>query len=328
MEQQLVERVTETNPGGPGPVVNRAERPATMQADRPAAARRRGAPSPDRGRGSSVTVVTPRRGWFDWRLGELWRYRDLITLFVWRDFVSLYKQTVLGPVWHILQPLLTTLTFTVVFGGVAGLSTEGLPPFLFYMAGIIGWNYFATCLTNTSRTLIAHAPMLGKVYFHRLVIPLSIVLSNLIGFAIQLAILLVAMATYAATGTTLTFSGWTVAVPFMVLLLAGYALGGGIIVSGLTTKYRDLAHLVTFGIQLMMFVTPVIYPLSGVSARYRALLLLNPLTPLIEGLRKGFLGVGSVTVEQVAVSGAVMLVTLVAGVALFSRVERTFMDTV
>ena len=326
MEQQLVERVTETNPGGPGPVVNRAERPATMQADRPTAARRRGAPSP--GRGSSVTVVTPRRGWFDWRLRELWRYRDLITLFVWRDFVSLYKQTVLGPVWHILQPLLTTLTFTVVFGGVAGLSTEGLPPFLFYMAGIIGWNYFATCLTNTSRTFIAHAPMLGKVYFHRLVIPLSIVLSNLIGFAIQLAILLVAMAAYAATGTTLTFSGWTVAVPFMVLLLAGYALGGGIILSGLTTKYRDLAHLVTFGIQLMMFVTPVIYPLSGVSARYRALLLLNPLTPLIEGLRKGFLGVGSVTVEQVAVSGAVMLVTLVAGVALFSRVERTFMDTV
>ena len=276
----------------------------------------------------TVTVITPARGWFDWRLRQLWRYRDLVGLFVWRDFVSVYKQTILGPAWHIVQPLLTTLTFTMVFSRVAQLSTDGAPAFLFYMAGYIPWTYFSSSLNGTSKTFVANAPLLGKVYFHRLVIPLSLVMSNLMAFGIQMAIFGALLATYVAIGTPLHLTSWALLIPVLLVMLAGYSLGAGVIVCALTTRYRDLAHLVTFGIQLLMYVTPVIYPISAVPSRYRWLLELNPLVPLIEGFRRGLLGVGTVSMGQVGVSFAIMLLLLATALMLFTRVERTFMDTV
>jgi lipopolysaccharide transport system permease protein len=275
-----------------------------------------------------LTIITASRGWFDWRLRQLWRYRDLISLFVWRDFVSVYKQTILGPAWHVIRPLITTLIFTVVFSRMAGLSTDGAPPFLFYMVGNVAWAYFSNCLDNTSKTFVANAALLGKVYFHRLVIPVSLVISNLIAFGIQLAILLVVMAVYALSGVSLHVTAWMLLTPLLLLILAGYALGGGVIVCALTTRYRDLSYLVTFGVQLLMYLSPVIYPLSSVPERYRWAAKLNPLTPVFEGFRRGFLGVGSVTVGQLAVSCVVMLAVLVAGTMIFTRVERTVMDTV
>lgn len=277
---------------------------------------------------SAVTLITASRSWFDWRLRQLWRYRDLISLFVWRDFVSVYKQTILGPAWHIVRPLVTTLIFTVVFSRMAGLSTDGAPPFLFYMVGNIAWAYFSSCLDNTSKTFVANAALLGKVYFHRLVIPVSLVLSNLIAFGIQLGILLVVMALYAISGVSLHLTGWVFLTPVLLVILAGYALGGGIIVCALTTRYRDLSYLVTFGVQLLMYLTPVIYPLSAVPARYRWAANLNPLTPVFEGFRVGFLGAGTVTLAQLTMAFGLMLAVLAAGTMLFTRVERTFMDTV
>jgi lipopolysaccharide transport system permease protein len=274
------------------------------------------------------TLILPQRGWFDWRLGQLWRYRDLISLFVWRDFVAVYKQTILGPAWHLIRPLITTLIFTVVFSRIAGLSTDGAPPFLFYLVGNIAWAYFATCLDNTSKTFVANAALLGKVYFHRLVIPVSLVVSNLIAFGIQFGILLAVMAIYVVSGVSLQLNAWLLVTPLLLVILAGYALGGGIIVCAMTTRYRDLSHLVTFGVQLLMYLTPVIYPVSAVPAQYRWAADLNPLTPVFEGFRVGLLGVGSVTLDQLAGSFALMLVVLAAGVMLFTRVESTFMDTV
>ena len=275
-----------------------------------------------------TTCITPHQGWMDWRLRQLWRYRDLISLFVWRDFVSVYKQTILGPAWHVIQPLLTTLTFTVIFGNVAKLPTDGTPPFLFYLAGTVAWSYFSNCLINTSKTFVGNAHLLGKVYFHRLTIPISIVLSGLISFGIQFAIFLAALVFYTTTGHPVHPTRWLLLAPLFLLMLAGYGLGGGIIVSALTTRYRDLANLVAFGVQLLMYATPVIYPISIVPAKYRWITELNPLTPIIEGFRQGFLGVGSVGVSQLGVSFGLMVIVLATGLMLFTHVERTFMDTV
>ena len=275
-----------------------------------------------------TSVITPHRGWLDWRLRQLWRYRDLITLFVWRDFVSVYKQTILGPLWHIIQPLLTTITFTIMFGRIAKLSTEGVPAFLFYLSGNVMWSYFANNINKTSITFVGNAALLGKVYFHRLVIPISIALSNLISFAIQLGIFLVFFAIYYFHGANVHFTAWVLCVPLFLLMLAGYGLGGGIIVSALTTRYRDLANLVAFGVQLLMFATPVIFPVSAIPEKYRWVLQYNPLTPVIEGFRLGFLGAGHVTLMQLGISFGVMLVVLSIGLMLFTHVEKTFMDTV
>lgn len=277
---------------------------------------------------SFTTVITPHRGWFDWRLDELWRYRDLITLFVWRDFVSVYKQTILGPAWHIIKPLFTTLIFTLVFGRIAGLSTDGAPQFLFYMTGNIAWTYFATTLDNTAKTFVSNSALLGKVYFHRMVIPISLIFSNLIAFGIQFSMLLLAMAFYAFSGQPVHVTWWVLLTPVLLAILAGYSLGGGIIICAMTTRYRDLSYLVTFGIQSLMFVTPVIFPLSSVPENYRWIAALNPLTPVFEGFRLALLGVGTVTAGQLLTSGAIMLVVLAGGMMLFTRVERTFMDTV
>lgn len=275
-----------------------------------------------------TTVITPHRGWMDWRLRQLWRYRDLIALFVWRDFTALYKQTILGPGWHVVQPILTTLTFTVVFSAVARLPTDGVPPFLFYLAGTVAWTYFATTLSTTSNTFVTNASLLGKVYFHRMTIPISIAITNCISFAIQFTIFLLVLAYFVVTGTELHLTRWVLMAPVLLVLLAGYGLGGGIIVSALTTRYRDLAKLVTFGVQLGMFLTPVVYPLSLVPSSLRPLVELNPLTPVLEGFRLAFLGVGTVTVQQLAMSGAGMIVLLVVGLMLFTHIERSFMDTV
>lgn len=275
-----------------------------------------------------TTVITPHRGWLDWRLKQLWRYRDLISLFVWRDFVSVYKQTILGPLWHIIQPLLTTITFTIIFGKIAKLPTNGVPPFLFYLSGIVGWTYFANNITKTSSTFVTNSALLGKVYFHRLVIPISIAISNLISFAIQLGIFLAFFALFYFKGAPVHFTGWIFCTPLFVLMLAGYGLGGGIIVSALTTRYRDLTQLVAFGVQLLMYATPVILPLSFMSQKYRWILRDNPLTPIIEGFRLGFLGAGEVTSLQLGISFGVMIAVLVIGIMLFTHVEKTFMDTV
>jgi len=275
-----------------------------------------------------TTMITPHRGWLDWRLKQLWRYRDLISLFVWRDFVSLYKQTILGPLWHIVQPLLTTITFTIIFGKIANLPTNGIPPFLFYMSGIVGWTYFSNNITKTSSTFVTNSALLGKVYFHRLVIPISIAISNLISFFIQFAIFLIFLAVYYFQGFPVHMTYWACYTPLFLLMLAGYGLGGGIIVSALTTRYRDLTQLVAFGVQLAMYVTPVIYPLSKAGPHYRWLLQYNPLTPVVEGFRLGFLGAGDVTLTQLGISFGVMLILLAIGTMLFTHVEKTFMDTV
>jgi lipopolysaccharide transport system permease protein len=274
-----------------------------------------------------VTVITPHRGWFDWRLRQLWRYRDLVSLFVWRDFVSVYKQTILGPAWHLIRPLFTTITFTIVFGQIAGLATDGVPPFLFYMLGNIAWTYFSTSLENTSRTFIDNAGLLGKVYFHRLAIPVSIVISNFVAFGIQFSLFLVVLGYYRYTGANVHFTSWVLLSPALLFILAGYSLGGGIIVCALTTRYRDLKHLITFGIQLFLYLTPVIYPISAVPAGARWVTALNPLTPIFEAFRYAFLGSGTVTIDDLALSFGIMSLVLIGGLMLFTRVERTFMDT-
>ena len=274
-------------------------------------------------------VIAPKGAWFDLKLGELWRYRDLIMLFVYRDFVSVYKQTLLGPLWHIIQPLLTTLVFTVVFGNIAQLSTEGLPPVLFYMAGITIWNYFATCLIKTSNTFVSNAAIFGKVYFPRLAVPVSNVIAALFSFGVQFLLFL---GFYAYFYLFLDFRPnlniYVLLLPLYVLLMAVLSLGLGIIISALTTKYRDFTHLVAFGVQLLMYASPVIYPLSSISEKYRILFLLNPITPIIEGFKYSFLGEGLFSWPLLAYSCISTVLIFLLGVLLFNRIEKTFMDTV
>ncbi len=273
-------------------------------------------------------IIRPQRGWFDLRLDELWHYRDLIMVFVRRDFVATYKQTILGPLWYLIQPLLTTITFTIIFGNIARLSTDGLPPFLFYMAGTVLWSYFAAALTKTSSTFTANAGLFGKVYFPRLAVPLSLLVSNLVGFGIQFGLFLVFLAYFGLRGAAIHPNGWVLLTPLLLLLMAGLGLGFGIIISSLTTRYRDLQYLVGFGAQLLMYATPVIYPMSAVPARYRWLILVNPMTPIVESFRTAFLGAGSVSMWYLFYSAGFALAVLALGLLLFNRIEQTFMDTV
>jgi lipopolysaccharide transport system permease protein len=275
-----------------------------------------------------TTIIRPRRGILDLRLNELWQCRDLISLFVWRDFVSVYKQTILGPAWHIIQPLLTTLTFTLIFGQIAGLSTEGSPGFLFYMCGTVVWSYFANNLTKTAVTFVANANLYGKVYFHRLAIPVSIVISNLISFGIQFGIFLIILVGYVVLGKSVHPNAWLLLTPLLLLMLAGLSLGFGIIVSALTTRYRDLVQLLTFGVQLWMYATPVVYPLSMVPDRYRWIAQANPLTGILEAFRYAFLGVGSPSLAQIEYGMLFTVAVMISGAILFNGVEQTFMDTV
>lgn len=273
-------------------------------------------------------VIRPQRAWWDLRLGELWRYRDLVWLFVWRDFVAYYKQTVLGPLWYLIQPIMTTVVFTVIFGNIAQLSTDGLPPFLFYLAGNTVWAYFAACLTSTSNTFTGNAGLFGKVYFPRLILPLSVVMSNMISFGIRMLVFLGFLLYFIYSGADIQPNWLILLLPALVFIMAGLGLGLGIIVSSLTTKYRDLQQLVTFGAQLLMYGTPVIYPLSAISGNWRWLILVNPMTPVIEIFRLAFLGTSAMPPVSLLYSLVFAFLVLMVGVLIFNRVETTFMDTV
>ena len=273
-------------------------------------------------------TIRPVSGWFDIHLGELWRYRDLIMLFVRRDFVAIYKQTILGPLWYLIQPIMTTLIFTVIFGKVAKISTDGLPPVMFYLSGVVAWRYFADCLQKTSNSFVANAHIFGKVYFPRLTVPLSVVISSLISFSIQMVLFACFWGYFYVKGTAIQLQFAALLMPLLVLQMAALGLGCGIIVSSLTTKYRDLAQLVGFGVQLWMYATPVVYPSSIVPERYQWLMAINPMAPIIEAFRYAFLGVGTVNFSNIATSLVMTLVLLFVGVVLFSRIEKSFMDTI
>ena len=273
-------------------------------------------------------IIEPQRSLLDLRLGELWRYKDLVLLFVRRDFVSVYKQTILGPLWYLIQPILTTLTFTVIFGQIASLPTDGLPQFLFYMSGTVVWGYFADCLNKTSNTFVQNAGLFGKVYFPRLAVPISILISNLVTFVIQLTLFIVFMLFFMWTGNRVNPNGYLLLLPILILMMAGLGLGFGIIISSLTTKYRDLRFLVQFGVQLMMYATPVIYPVSSIPEQFRWIILANPMTSIVETFRYAFLGAGTVSWNQLLYSFGFMFVVVFLGSVVFNRVEQTFMDTV
>lgn len=275
-----------------------------------------------------TTEIKPKTGWFDINLKELFQYKDLISMFVKRDFKTLYKQTILGPLWIIINPLLTTIMYTIVFGNIANISTDGMPQIVFYMLGTTVWTYFSTCLTKTSATFTGNAAIFGKVYFPRLVTPISTVVSGLINFAAQFAMFLGFAIYYYITGAPIHPNMYILITPLLLLQLAVLSLGFGIIISSLTTKYRDLAVLVTFGVQLWMYATPVVYPASQIGGKLKTLMMLNPVSPIVESFRYAFLGSGSIPWNFLGISVVTTLVVLFIGVVLFSRVEKTFMDTV
>lgn len=279
------------------------------------------------------TVIEPKNGWFDLHLKELLHYRDLIFLFVKRNFVSQYKQTVLGPVWAIVQPLLTTVVFTLVFGNIAGLAADGVPSFIFYLSGTILWTYFNQCLTQTANTFVANRNTLGKVYFPRLVMPISTVMSNLISLVIQFVFMVIFLVYYVITDQGCHPNLYILMTPLIILQLALLSLGCGIIISALTTKYRDLAMLVTFGTQLWMYASPIAYDMGSMTVfapggKYHTLFMLNPITPIINLFRYAYLGLGEIDWLFYGISWAITLVVLFIGIILFSKVEKTFMDTV
>lgn len=279
--------------------------------------------------GNFTTHITAKRRWFDLNLKELWRYRDLIMLFTKRNFLLIYKQTILGPAWIVLQPLMTTLIYTVVFGGIAGIATDGVPQLLFYMGGTAVWTFFSTCLNKTSTTFVSNAAVYGKVYFPRLVTPISNVLSSAVNFGVQLVMFLIFWAYYVITGQVSPNYWGILLLPLVLLYLGLLSLGLGIIISSMTTKYRDLTLLVTFGVQLWMYITPVVYPISTMgTGLLRTIVMLNPVTCAVEAFRWMFLGAGVMDPVYWAISCATMVVVVVFGVLIFNRVEKTFMDTV
>jgi lipopolysaccharide transport system permease protein len=273
-------------------------------------------------------VIEPRSGLFSLGLKEVWRYRDLLMLLVRRDFVATYKQTILGPIWFFLQPVLTTAMFVIVFSKIAQIPTDGLPPLLFYMAGITLWNYFSECLNKTATVFRDNAAVFGKVYFPRLIMPLSIIVSNLIKLGIQFVLFLGFWVYYWATTDQVHPNIYMLLFPVLILLMGGLGLGSGMLISSLTTKYRDLVFLLTFGIQLLMYATPVIYSLSSINSHYKWLIVANPMTPIIETFRYGFMGKGSFSWTYLAYSTVATVVLMLLGTVVFNRVEKSFMDTV
>ena len=274
--------------------------------------------------------ITPKTSLLDIRLGEVWKYRDLLMLFVKRDFVATYKQTILGPMWHFIQPILTTVMFLVIFGVVAKIPTGGIDAIPFYMSGIAIWNYFSACLTGTSNTFVGNAAIFGKVYFPRLVIPLSVIISNIIKFGIQFLLLLTILIYYCFTKGHFYIGASWLLIPVLVILMAGLGLGFGIIISSLTTKYRDFTVLISFGIQLLMYATPIVYPASyirGIS-KHGYLIDYNPLTAVVEGFRYAVFGTADFHIASLGYSFAWMLGALLLGVIFFNKTEKTFMDTV
>ena len=260
---------------------------------------------------------------------ELWEYRDLLMLLVRRDFVAFYKQTILGPIWFFLQPMLTTIIFTLVFGKLGGFKTDGLPQPLFYLAGITAWNYFSDCLTKTSTVFRDNAGIFGKVYFPRLIMPLSIVISNLLRFGVQMLLLIIMIMVYVFYyHVPVHPTSYILLFPLLVLIMAVFGLGFGIIISSMTTKYRDLSFLVTFGVQLLMYATTVVFPLSAVGEKFRWIVELHPMTYVIEGFRLGFLGHGSFSWYGLLYTGLVSASLLLVGFFVFNKVERNFVDTI
>jgi lipopolysaccharide transport system permease protein len=274
-------------------------------------------------------IIQPKAHLLDLNLKEVWRYRDLLLLFVKRDFIAQYKQTILGPLWHLIQPIFTTVMFLLVFGKIANIPTDSVNPVLFYMSGITIWNYFASCLNSTSNTFVANAGIFGKVYFPRLVIPLSNVLSNIVKFGIQFLLLLTMIIFYSFKGTPIHFGISWLWIPVLMLMMAGLGLGLGIIISSLTTKYRDLNVLIGFAVQLLMYATPIVYPLSFLKGKsYAKWIEWNPLTSIVESWRYALFGKGSFNAATLLYSSSVILGILFLGLLIFSKVERTFMDTV
>ena len=276
-----------------------------------------------------TTIIKPKGKLFEIDFKEIWRYRDLLVMFIKRDIVTQYKQTILGPTWYFIQPALTTIMYMVVFGGIAGISTDGLPQPLFYLAGIVLWQYFSECLNKTSATFTQNQHIFGKVYFPRLISPLSNVLSNLVRMSIQFLLFLIVYVYYVAVGVDVMPNVYALLLPLLIVMLAGLSLGFGIIISSMTTKYRDLTILFTFIVQLWMYATPVIYPLSTISnEKIRMLMGINPLTSIFEAFKYGMLGVGQFSWGGLGYSFGFMVVLLLVGVVVFNKVQRSFMDTV
>lgn len=273
-------------------------------------------------------IIEPKGKLLDLNLKEVWRYRDLLFLFVKRDFTAQYKQTILGPLWHFIQPIFTTLMFLFIFGRVAKIPTGGIDSIPFYMSGIAIWNYFSTCLTATSSTFVSNASIFGKVYFPRLVIPLSTVMSNLIKFGIQFLLLLATMIYYGVRNNHFHFGLSWLLIPILLLMMAGLGLGLGIIISSLTTKYRDFTVLIAFAVQLLMYATPIAYPLSYLTGKAHDIVSRNPLTPITESFRYALFGTGSLDIGGLIYSGSFIIIVLFFGLLIFNKVERSFMDTV
>lgn len=275
-----------------------------------------------------TTVIKPKNKLFEVDFKEIWRYRDLYSMFVKRDIITQYKQTILGPTWFFIQPALTTIMYMVVFGGIAGISTDGLPQPLFYLAGIVFWQYFSDCLNKTSSTFTANQGIFGKVYFPRMIVPLATVTSNLVRMGIQFLLFIAVYIYYLIIGVDVAPNIYVLLLPLLILMLAGLALGFGIIVSSLTTKYRDLTILFTFFVSLWMYATPVIYPLSTMSEKRQWIMALNPVTGIMEAFKYGALGVGTFDWGMLAYSFGFMVVLLAVGIVVFNKVQRSFMDTV
>lgn len=274
-------------------------------------------------------VIEPTAKLLNLNLKEVWAYRDLLVLFVKRDFTAQYKQTILGPLWHFIQPIFTTIVFLLVFGKIANIPTDGIEPVVFYMSGISIWNYFSSCLTATSNTFVANAGIFGKVYFPRLVIPLSTVMSNMVKFGIQFLLLLSVMIWYGIRNHHFHFGFSWLLIPLLIIMMAGLGLGLGIIISSLTTKYRDFTVLIGFAVQLLMYATPVAYPMSFLKGKsYSAWIAWNPLTPIVEAYRYALFGSGTVNMPGLLYSAGITAILLFFGMVIFSKVERTFMDTV
>ena len=276
-----------------------------------------------------TTVIKPKDKLLNVDFREIWQYRDLFSMFVKRDIITQYKQTILGPSWFFIQPMFTTIMYMVVFGGIAGIRTDGLPQALFYLAGILCWQYFADCLNKTSSTFTTNQNIFGKVYFPRLIVPLATVSSNLVRLFIQLFLFLVVYVYYLVIGVDVAPNWYVLLFPILVLMLAGLALGFGIIISSMTTKYRDLTILFTFVVQLWMYATPIIYPLSTIkNETVRMVMLLNPITSIVETFKYGALGIGSFSWGALGYSFGFMVVLLAVGIVVFNKVQRSFMDTV
>ena len=273
-------------------------------------------------------IIQPERKFFQLNLFSIFKYRDLIAMFVKRDFVTYYKQTILGPIWYIIQPLVNTIVFTIIFGRLAKIPTDGLPPFLFYMAGNIIWGYFAICLTSTSNTFVSNSQIFNKVYFPRLVVPISNIIFSLLQFMIQFFVFMAFYMYFYLNGSNINFSFNMIFLPLLILQVAILSLGCGTVLSALTSKYRDLTLAMTFLVQLFMYATPIVYPLSLVPEKYRLLICLNPMTSVVELFREIFLGQSSITLDQVLLSLFVTICILISGLILFNKVEKNFVDTV